>query len=665
MGDESSKPASTPTGAVFLSYASQDAEPARQICEALRTAGIEVWFDQSELRGGDAWDQSIRKQIKTCALFVPIISRNTHDRAEGYFRLEWKLAVDRCHLMAADKTFLVPIIIDDTPNDDERVPEKFREVQWTRLVDGQTPPEFVRRIGRLLTGEANQSATRARGPTAAAPGRSSRLKAAWLAAGIVIAALAAYLFTEKPWVAKPAPPPAAFAPPAHSIAVLPFVDMSEHHDQGYFADGLAEEVIDLLTKVPDLRVSARTSSFYFRDKPAPVSEIAKTLGVANVLEGSVRKSGPKLRVTAQLVRVSDGFHLWSETFDRAISDVFQIQDDIAGAVVSHLKLTLDGPLAGSSAIRTTNPEAYNLYLMGRQWYNRGGVDNYRRATDAFRQALALDPNFARALADLAVSEWGLANDTETLTDTDVRRITNNLDRAIALAPDDGAVYSARGNLRSQGLLDFSGARSDLERAITLEPSSSIHRRRYSQLLRKLGNCKAAITDGRRAVALDPLDMFSWVALALALECDGQLDAARQSLLRAQQLSPDAEVTLQQLAWLDLLQGHPDQARVYYATASMVSARLVGLAEVEYALGRPERARRMLNDAATQIGAKHPSIMASGLAFIGDKEAAFMWLNLAIKQHDGWLSDLKVNEAFTGLRADPRFQAVLRELNLPD
>ena len=145
--------------AVFLSYASQDAEAAQRICEALRGGGIEVWFDQSELRGGEAWDQSIRKQIKTCALFIPVISHTTHDRREGYFRLEWKLAVDRCHLMDADMAFLMPVVIDDTRDDDERVPERFREVQWTRLPGGATPAAFVERVQRLLSGELSQEAT--------------------------------------------------------------------------------------------------------------------------------------------------------------------------------------------------------------------------------------------------------------------------------------------------------------------------------------------------------------------------------------------------------------------------------------------------------------------------------------------------------------------------
>ena len=144
-----------PSHAVFLSYASEDTQAAQRICEALRDGGIEVWFDQSELRGGEAWDQSIRKQIKDCGLFIPIVSRHTHERAEGYHRLEWKLAVDRSHLIMANKAFLVPVVIDDIRDDDENVPDRFREVQWTRLPGGDTPPAFVERVQRLLSGEAS------------------------------------------------------------------------------------------------------------------------------------------------------------------------------------------------------------------------------------------------------------------------------------------------------------------------------------------------------------------------------------------------------------------------------------------------------------------------------------------------------------------------------
>lgn len=145
------------SSAVFLSYASEDAPAAQRIAHTLRAAGIEVWFDKSELRGGDAWDAAIRRQIKSCALFIPVISRNTHARGEGYFRLEWKLAVDRSHLMASDLPFLIPAAIDDTPNTDDRIPERFREIQWTRLPGGETSTVFVERIKRLLSPESSRA----------------------------------------------------------------------------------------------------------------------------------------------------------------------------------------------------------------------------------------------------------------------------------------------------------------------------------------------------------------------------------------------------------------------------------------------------------------------------------------------------------------------------
>jgi hypothetical protein len=239
--------------AVFLSYASQDAEAARRICEALRAGGIEVWFDQSELRGGDAWDTAIRKQIKACTLFTPIISGHTHDREEGYFRLEWKLAVDRSHLMAGTKAFLLPVVIDDTRADDERTPDKFREVQWTRLPDGDTPPAFVERVSRLLSPEHAHTVADARPPAGAAlragspataatarPGTSWRTRSALLLIAMVTVLAAGYFAVDKFVRSTHGTDAAArtvtaarsgisspIVIPEKSIAVLPFADMSE------------------------------------------------------------------------------------------------------------------------------------------------------------------------------------------------------------------------------------------------------------------------------------------------------------------------------------------------------------------------------------------------------------------------------------------------------
>jgi TolB-like protein len=272
MGGESPNQVTTRVRAVFLSYASQDAEAARRIFDALRAAGIVVWFDQSELRGGDAWDRQIRKQIHDCTLFMPIISKNTHERAEGYFRLEWNLAVDRCQRMSADKAFLIPVDIDDTPDDDERVPEKFRDVQWTQLPAGKTPPEFITRILQLLSPESGHSPTIALGR-----------------------------ISEK------------------SIAVLPFTNLSAEKESEYFSDGLAEEILNALSQVAELRVAARSSSFSFKGKATDAGEIARRLHVAHVLEGSVRRAGERLRITVQLVDARKGFQLWSERYDRNIN----------------------------------------------------------------------------------------------------------------------------------------------------------------------------------------------------------------------------------------------------------------------------------------------------------------------------------------------------------
>ncbi|MGC2030170.1 MAG: toll/interleukin-1 receptor domain-containing protein [Steroidobacteraceae bacterium] len=250
MGQESPKP-NTPIGAVFLSYASQDAEAAQRICAALRSAGVEVWFDRSELRGGDAWDQSIRKQIKTCALFLPLISKHTHERAEGYFRLEWKLAVDRSHLIMANKAFLVPVVIDETADDDENVPEKFREVQWTHLPAGETTPEFVTRIQRLLSGESAQLPTLAWGRPAAPLGKFSRLKPAGLGITFALAAVVAYVLVQRPWITKPAPP-LAIAPPSHSMACISaFVREGQHGDGGRAWAAQLRSALPLHLEIPE------------------------------------------------------------------------------------------------------------------------------------------------------------------------------------------------------------------------------------------------------------------------------------------------------------------------------------------------------------------------------------------------------------------------------
>ncbi len=311
-----------PSKAVFLSYASEDTENAARICEGLRSAGIEVWFDRSELRGGDVWDQSIRRNIKDCALFLPVISANTNARAEGYFRLEWKLAVDRSHLMSGERAFLLPVVIDDTTDGHAVVPDRFREVQWSHLPEGRVPAAFVELVSRLLepAGKlSGMSALQVPPPAAAPAGWHSLPRRRVLGAAVAAAAGAAVLGISGGWwwsskggsaggfvPAVVGVPAVAGAADARSIAVLPFVNLSSDKEQEYFSDGISEELLSVLQKIPGLHVAARMSAFSFKGTTATVQEIGVRLGVANVIEGSVRKAGNMVRISARLSRAATG-----------------------------------------------------------------------------------------------------------------------------------------------------------------------------------------------------------------------------------------------------------------------------------------------------------------------------------------------------------------------
>ena len=472
---------SEPSRAVFLSYASQDAEAARRICEALRAAGIEVWFDQSELRGGDVWDQKIRQQIHDCGLFMPIISAHTDARSEGYFRLEWKLAVDRSHLMADDAAFLLPVVIDATTDAGARVPEKFRTVQWTRLPAGETPPAFPQRVSALLAGTAKPGPVRggsATPPARTPPPRIGRAVA--LAALGVLAVGVIALFSWRQMAPKPSgvahrtAAPAASKIPEHSIAVLPFADLSARKDQEYFSDGLAEELLNLLSKVPGLQVAARTSAFSFKGHAVDVPTIGRQLLVANVLEGSVRKVGNHLRVTAQLERADNGYQIWSETYDRELGDVFRIQDEISAAVVKALKVSLLGGAAPRST-STQNPDAYLVFLQGRAKMATERLADAKAATADFARVIALDPNYGPAYVELAaaklhLAEFEIKSGRRAAFDAASDESKVLIEHALALDPNDAQAYIERGYLRA--FSDLAGAEKDYRRGIELNPSSA-------------------------------------------------------------------------------------------------------------------------------------------------------------------------------------------------
>ena len=673
-----------PTRAVFLSYASQDAEAARRICEALRMGGIEVWFDQSKLRGGDVWDAEIRRQIKTCTLFVPLISRNTQAREEGYFRLEWKLAVDRSHLMSGARAYLVPIVIDDTGEDDVHVPDKFRELQWTRLPAGDTPPAFVTHIGQLLS--PREVPVAAQTPASASPARGLRSSAskaplprrsrlvALLAAPLALAA-AGYFFVHQSVIFKDRKADAISASsapvdraspttiPEQSIAVLPFVNMSSDKEQDYFSDGLTEEMIDLLGQVPELRVPARTSSFYFKGKNETIGNMAQQLKVAHLLEGSVRKAGKRLRITAQLIRADNGYQLWSQTYDRDDADIFAVQDDIAKAVVIALKVKLAANGLVTGARGTTNTDAYNQYLLGRQLYRRESIDGYHHAVDAYRRALALDPNYAAAYAELALTYAWIGDFTGDTKEIDIAM--HEVERAIALAPSNATGYSVRSFIRSSWLWDWAGAKADIERALLLDPSNSQVEHQNARLLNSLGRQPEAITAQKRAAELDPLSSQAWENLGGFYTDVSNFAEADAALSRALELEPTSVFALNNYGTLRLLQGKAREALEVYGKVTQDAYRLQGIAMTEHTLGHPQESKRALKELIAKSAQEGAYQIAEAFAWLDEKDEAFKWLERAFKQRDGGLSVIKTDPLLRSLRPDPRFNVLLRELKLPE
>ncbi len=409
--------------AVFLSYASQDAEAVLRICEALRAAGIEVWFDQNELVGGDVWDAKIRGQIASCALFVPVISAATQARLEGYFRIEWKLAARRTHAMATAKAFLFPVVIDGTRDAEAHVPDEFREVQWTRLPGGAATEKFCARVKRLLDGEIGAvGAAAIPVPAQPTPVRSRRRVpvAAWISAVVVALAAVGYVALRPtpnsgagPALSrsKETPPlapekPAATTTDAKSIAVLPFEDVSASAEGATFTAGMHFEMLTALQKVGALRIIGRTSVLPYADpKKRNLREIAATLGVGSVVEGSVQRIGHQVRISVQLSETQTSRQIWAETYTRDFTEWFAIESAIAQEVAGQLNATLTAQDRISLDRRPTrDPRAYELFLLGKLLANdliaHSPKEEWEAAARSLEEAVAADPEFVSAWAAL-------------------------------------------------------------------------------------------------------------------------------------------------------------------------------------------------------------------------------------------------------------------------
>jgi TolB-like protein/Tfp pilus assembly protein PilF len=512
--------------AVFLSYAREDAATAKHIAEALRGFGVEVWFDLSELRGGDQWDQKIRGQIKACALFMPVISTTTQSRDEAYFRLEWKLADDRSHLMASGKVFILPIAVDDTPENGAAVPDSFSRAQWIRLPGGAPTPQFVEQVKRLLAGPAASAGSGSR-PPAAGLGDPARQKksgrSGWIfAAGVaVVAAIAVAVYVgRKPEaaapiapapVAQPAAPAAVTLPKANSksIAVLPFENRSEAKADAFFTDGIHDDLLTQIARFKDIKTISRTSVMAYKNTTKNMRTIGQELGVATILEGGVQRAGNQVRINMQLIDARTDEHLWAETYTREMTaeNIFSIQSEIAAAIAKALSAVLSPEEQQQLEHRATaSLAALEQYFAANALARDQNTDKLARAVPLYLEAIRLDPAFAPAYARLAYVYLDQIQLSGLPTELQLRKVEPLVARALELDPRLSEAHEARGYLLVYRD-DFPGAKAAYERAIELKPNSD---RAYLGLALTLfwqdGSLREqGLTLARRAQELSPED----------------------------------------------------------------------------------------------------------------------------------------------------------------
>jgi serine/threonine-protein kinase len=454
-----------------------------------------------------------------------------------------------------------------------------------------------------------------------------------------------------------------------SVAVIPFVDLSPGKDQEFFSDGLAEEILNALAQVEGLKVAGRTSSFAFRGKEGDLKAIGRQLGVAAVLEGSVRVDAGRVRVTAQLVKTSDGYHLWSQTFDRELKGVFVVQDEIAGAVVEALRVRLLGGRAPTSReFRTREPQVYSLYLQGRQLQRRDSLSNWLKAEEALQKALALDPGYAPAWAALAMSIYyahGNAGPTLEAVMAGKAQAIAAAERAVALAPDLADGYQARGQLRLFVERDWTGAQADMGRAIAInpgEPDTLWTNARY--VLGPMGRFPQALAGARQASDVDPLSYKPWSTLSALYVASGQLGQARSTAERSLELEPKQDAAVLCLAMVDLLEG---KAAAALKTIQRTDDRVFHLqfeAMARHTLGQRPASEAALQALIAEDAQDAPYQVASVYAWRGEADQAFHWLDLALERHDGGIIDLRLDPPFRSLERDPRYARVLARLGLP-
>jgi TolB-like protein/Tfp pilus assembly protein PilF len=480
---------------------------------------------------------------------------------------------------------------------------------------------------------------------------------------IVVGALGVVVLVgaERLWLAgrdAPRPAPAIATTAAPSIAVLPFVNMSDDAANVFFSDGVSEELLNLLAKIPELRVTSRSSSFSFRDQSLEIPEIAARLGVAHVLEGSVRKAGDRVRITVQLIDARTDAHLWSGTYDRALDDIFAIQDEIAAAVVAQMKVTL---LGEAPTVAATDPEAYALYLEGRHLGLLGTAEGYEHSRALLERALAIDPEYAAAWVDLARNYFNEIALGLRARGEGAALALEATERALAIDPDLGPAHASLGWWAMRHGHDLAAAARHYERALALDPAHLPTIGNAAILVYALGRLETAIALMEYARARDPVGSVGHSNLGHTYLHAGRWDNAIASYLTALRLSPGRLNAHFFIGVALLFKGDPQAALEAIEQEPRAAARLRGLALAHHALGGRAASDAALDALIRSHGEEDPYAVATALAYRGEVDRAFQWLARSVEAEDGGRIGTHVDPLLANLHADPRWLPFLESI----
>ncbi len=665
---------------VFISYASRDVAVAELACDGLESAGIVCWMAPRDIRPGEIYADAIVQAINACGTLLVVLSGASV--VSGHVLREVERACAKSRPLIAlriDTTALPPAL------------EYFLSAsQWLDASGQQLSSALPKLIAAVRAHAAAAKRTAANpgaapiNPTpapigfmpATAAARTRAPPTVWALialAGFIALALVYFMFhrlrTTTPSAAVSQQ--ATFSPPAHSVAVLPFLNMSGDPKDEYFSDGLSVELLNSLATIRDLQVAARTSSFSFKGKTADVGEIARKLNVAALLEGSIRKDGQHVRISAELISSRSGFRLWSHSYDRDLKDILALQAEIATAVTNSLQATL---LANTTALvelgGTQNPQAFDAYLRGERFVGMPiDADNTKAQLAAYDEAIRRDPGFAKAYMSLALAQIIFAGNSATSSAAReaFEQARASAQKAVALAPELGEAHSVLGFALDAGFQDYSAAALEHERALALSPGNSRVLLIAARFFAELGRQQPAIANAQRAVALDPVNAGAYRILGLVFLYTHRYADAITAYDRALTINPNAVQAAANRGLAQAALGQLAAARQSCGTPPVDWLSHLCLAIVLHRLNRPADARAEL--AKLQAEAADETDQAYQYAQIyaqwGEHAKAISWLQTALRAKDSGLIQLKVDNLLDPLRQDPRFKAILTQMKFPD